>query len=65
MTKVVGYRVSSSKHPAGKFYKNYSEAYSAMDKEMKKGARESGISEVFSHPPIIIARKRRKLKEMS
>jgi hypothetical protein len=59
-----GYRVSSTKHPSGKFFTEYSDAYEYMQKEMKHGAREAGISEIF-HSREAVQKKKRKMRDVA
>ena len=44
--KVIGYSVSCSRIPQGRFFRTMEEAKREMDRQMKAGARESSIMEV-------------------
>ena len=46
MTKVYGYIVSGSRCKSGRFRKTLKEAKKEMYRQMRAGARESGIMEV-------------------
>ena len=46
MTKIYGYIVSGSRCKDGRFKKTLKEAKKEMDRQMRAGARESGIMEV-------------------
>jgi len=47
--KIVGYRVSCPRIPAGRFFRTYEEAKKEMDRQMSKRASRSGISEVYNN----------------
>ena len=46
MTKTYGYIISGSRCKNGRFCKTLKEAKKEMDRQMRAGARESGIMEV-------------------
>jgi len=52
-SKLLGYNVSSPRHPNGRFFEKLEDAKKEMDRQMRAGASSSGISEVYQHPDDI------------
>ncbi len=58
--KPYGYLVSGSRVTAGRFCKTMAEAEAEMRRQMRTGARESGISEVWDKKQALRLSKRRR-----